>query len=193
MGNFYTNVTVKAQPAAVAEVLRARRRDAFIATAPGGMTVVVDREADTQDVDTLASLARTLAAKLSAPALAVLNHDDDALLLALYDANGLVMEHGWSTGPAFEVPQTDRAAFIALVRERFATQPRPPSPRRALPGGGRYLLLRILNFLFGRFFAIDRHQRIVEEAGLPDLCIGAGYHYVAQGDAAGGTQPFERV
>jgi len=131
-------------------VPRVRRRDAFIAAAPGGITVVADREADTQDVDTLASLALTPAAKLSAPALAVLNHDDDALLLALYDANGLVMEHGWSNGPAFDVPRTDRSAFVAIVRERFA---------------GRNLLLQILTFMFGRFFAIDRHSAWFKKRG----------------------------
>ncbi len=193
MGNFYTNVTVKAEPTAVAEILRAHRRDAFVAAAPGGMTVVVDREADTQDIDTLASLALTLAAKLSAPALAVLNHDDDALLLALYDPTGLVMEHGWSNGPPFDVPRTDRSAFVEQVRARFGTGRRAPVRHAPVPGGFRELLAGLLGLAFGRFFAIDRHKRLVEETGLPDVCIGAGYNYVARGDVIGGAQQFTRV
>lgn len=69
MGNFYTNVAVKADADAVKDALRARRRTAYVAST-GGVTVVVDREADSQDLDALSSLALTLSAALSTSALA---------------------------------------------------------------------------------------------------------------------------
>ena len=55
------------------------------------------------------------------------------------------------------------------------------------------MLLKILTLMFGRFFAIDRHQRLVQETGLPDRSIGAGYNYVARGDVQGEARTFTRV
>ena len=64
MGNFYTNVAVKADADSVKDALRARRRIAYVAST-GGIAIVVDRDADTQDLDALPSLALTLSSALS--------------------------------------------------------------------------------------------------------------------------------
>ena len=194
VGNFYTNVTIKAEFDSVVSVLRSRRRRAYAASSHG-MVVVVDREADTQDVDVLASLALTLSAALSAPALAVLNHDDDVLLFGLYDNGALVMEYGWTKGRSNEVPPTQRSTFITEVLRRFGTSPRTATPSPEIPGIGivARILLRVLGVIGSRFMGIAVHQRFVEDTGLPDESIGAGFNYVDRGDFSGSAAVFLHV
>lgn len=194
MGNFYTNVTVKAEFDSVVSVLRSRERRAYVASSHG-MVVVVDREADMQDIDVLASLALTLSAALSAPTLAVLNHDDDVLLFGLYDNGSLVMEYGWKKGSGNKVPPTERSTFIAEVLRRFGTRPRPATPPPEIPGMGMVarILLKALGVIGSRFMGFAVHQRFVEDTGLPDESIGAGFNYVDRGDFSGSTAVFLRV
>jgi len=196
MGNFYANVAVKADVESVKDALRARRRIAYVASA-GGVAVIVDRDADTQDLDALASLALTLSSALSTTALASLNHDDDALILGLYDSGALVQEYGWCNSSAFEVPRSDRAEFIEQVGRRFAgvRRPRPRPPGFDLPhlGFGRRLALWVLSALSKNVFAIRVHQDLVADMGLPEVCAGAGFRYVSRGEFADLDPPFERV
>jgi len=196
MGNFYTNVAVKADADSVKDALRARRRIAYVASADG-VTVVVDREADNQDLDALSSLALTLSAALSTSALASLNHDDDALILGLYDCGALVQEFGWCHSSAFEVPKSDRAEFVEQVSRRFAGVRRPRSRPLGLDiphlGFGRRLTLWALSALSKNVFAIRIHQDIVADMGLPEVCAGAGFKYVSRGEFADQDPPFERI
>lgn len=196
MGNFYTNVAVKADADSVKNALRARRRIAYVASM-GAVAIVVDRESDTQNLDALSSLALTLSSALSTTALASLNHDDDALILGLYDSGALVQEYGWSNSSAFEVPKSDRAEFIAQVGRRFAgvRRPRPGPPGFDMPnlGFARRLALWVLAALSKNAFAIRVHQDLVADMGLPEVCAGAGFKYVSRGEFADLETPFERV
>jgi hypothetical protein len=193
MGNFYTNIVVGGRLDEVAAALRSHRRDAYVGEFRENMIVVCDGKCDRQDLDELASLARTLSFETGGPALAVLNHDDDFLLLGIYNGNGLVAEYGWSKSPQWDVPRTNRKAFVTRVREAFGTKPRdsPAFPR--VPGILRTLSLWILTWVGARWFAIEVHGRLAAEMGIPEASVGAGFEYVARGEMSGGKGGFVHV
>lgn len=193
MGNFYANITLKAEPAAVVAALQSLRRTAFTSAWPGNLVVVVDQASEQGDLDALASLALTLAARLKAPALAALNHDDDVLLLGLYGPTGQVMEHGWGKFDGMRPPKTDRSAFIQHARKLFGTAPGALPQLPATGGLGRRLLLKAMHAVAPHLLAIDFHQRLAAELGLPEVSAGAGYRYVSRGEFGGGAHPFTRV
>ncbi len=195
MGNFYTNVTLRTDCVhALVAQLRTSGRDAYVCWVDR-IAIVVDREAETQDTEALAALAHALSSALSAPALACLNHDDDALVLGLYDCGALVREHGWSRSGAFQVPRSDRSQFVKEIRRLFeldhTAPPAPGSQDVAAPG--QSLLWRALNIWSQRTFAIAVHEAIVMDAGLPRACIGAGFRYVSRGDVGDVAPGFVHV
>ncbi len=194
MGNFYTNIVIGGPLEKVVAALRSHRRDAYVGEFQENIVVVCDSRCDRQDLDELASLARTLSFETGGPALAVLNHDDDFLLLGLYNGNGLVAEYGWANSPQWGVPHTNRREFVTRVREAFGTRPRDYS--RALPrvpGILRTLSLWILAWIGARWFAISVHQHLAAEMGIPKASVGAGFEYVSQGEISEGAGGFVRV
>ena len=160
-----------------------------------GMSVVVDRECDDQDLDVLASLALTLSAVLSTSTLACLNHDDDALIMGPYHVGGLLQEYGWTNSSTFEVPKSDRSTFVGAVKERFGTTARPRSRGAVFPqpGFGRALALRVLMRIGSRTMAIGIHEDLIADMGLPTVCAGAGFRYVARGEFDDLEPHFERI
>jgi hypothetical protein len=194
MGNFYTNIVIGGRLDEVVAALRSHGRDAYIGEFPENMVVVCDRKCDRQDLDELASLARTLSFDTGGPALAVLNHDDDFLLLGLYNGNGLVAEYGWSKIPQWGIPRTDRTAFVKRVRKAFGTRPRDHAPQYPrVPGILRTLSLWILTWIGARWFAIEVHGRLAAEMGMPKASVGAGFEYVARGETPEGADGFVHV
>jgi hypothetical protein len=161
MGNLYTNVTLRAaEPAAVADVLRRGGRPAFVAPRHPGGTTVYDERCETQDPRVLGELTAALSEHFACPALAVLNHDDDILALALYDRGRLVGD--FETGHTGGFPVTslcrawDRAASAPLV----------------------WLLLRSPRPLF----EVVRHRWLARILGLPAWSVATGFGYLAQGE-----------
>jgi hypothetical protein len=194
MGNFYTNIVIGGRLDEVVAALRSYSRDAYIGEFPENMIVVCDSKCDHQDLDELASLARTLSFETGGPALAVLNHDDEFLLFGLYNGDGLVAEYGWSKIPQWGVPRTNRRAFVTRVREAFATKPRHYSPQfPRVPGILRTLSLWILAWIGARWFAIGVHGRLAAEMGMPEASVGAGFEYVARGEISEGASGFIHV
>ncbi len=191
MGNFYVNIAVKADGDRVRELLRSLQRQAFMACSDR-IVVVVDREADTQNLDIIASLALTLSNCLAAPALACLNHDDDALLLGLYEKGALVQEYMWGDPLSLKNRlSAGRRRFAGHVRRAFGTTRntsfRPPEI--PLPG-----FLKKLAPLFMRaVFAVRVHQALMAETGLPSVCAGAGFSYVSRGHFQDREPSFVRV
>jgi hypothetical protein len=181
MGNFYTNVVVRGPSEdTVADTLLRLGRACCIASR-GDFVFVYDLEADKQRPGVVESLALTLATQLHCPALAALNHDDDVLLLWLYDETGGELRFGW--GKAFDDTKrpagertVDIEEFIDQLRHVFATQdlPREPDPNP--------LRVRLLYKIMPLSFAFIRHERILREARIPVRPAMAGYNYVYQGE-----------
>ena len=161
MGNFYTNITLRtAEPTAVAAVLRQAGRAAFVAPDhPGGITVY-DERCETQDPRVLSELTAALSEHFACPALAVLNHDDDILALALYGQGRLIGD--FETGHADSFP----VASLCRAWDRAATAPLV------------WLLLRSPR----PFFEVIRHRWLTRSLGLPTWSVGTGFRYLAQGD-----------
>ena len=163
MGNFYTNITLARPAAAVVAELTAAGRNAYVADA-GERCVVYDGECESQDTQVLAALAEHLATRLDTWALAVLNHDDDALWLQLYVGAELVAEYANRGGP-----RTDVGALCRTLGR--------PGDVTAV-----WLLLR-LPFLF----QVWRHGRLVRRLGLPEAAVGFGFTYLARGEMPPGV------
>jgi hypothetical protein len=187
MGNFYTNVLTRGvpQPDLMAE-LRALGRTAYVLVCPQDFTIVCDREAETQRDGVIDSLALTLAARTRSPALAALNHDDDCLVLWLFLPDGTLTQFGWKRArSAWDIPGGSRKQMVERVRQAFGTEPRQrPRVADAMPAlpFWRRLAVGLVLRLGQGAFAVGQHQRIAQDAGLPEFVAGAGYRYVDNGE-----------
>src|SRR5215208_142239 len=94
MGNFYTNVTLRAsdQPSVV-QYLTERRRNAFVSPPEGSALVVFDSACEAQDYTVLRDLAIDLSKRFGCAAFAVMNHDDDVLLYTLVERGRVIDEY----------------------------------------------------------------------------------------------------
>lgn len=176
MGNFYANVVVRGPTEdAVADVLLGLGRVCYLASRDD-FVFVYDAEADKQRPGVVESLALTLATRLACPALAALNHDDNALLLWLYDETGGELRFGWGVA----LDESERSGnideFTDQVQHVFATGALPLEPDNAP------LRLRILYRIIPFTFAYLRHERILRRARIPVRPAMMGYNYVAQGE-----------
>ena len=173
MGNSYTNLTLRGpDPSAVAEALKGR--SAFITPKQNNCVVVLDEESDAQDLDALSRLAQDLSSKLSCPTLAVMNHDDDVLLYALYD-NGVLVDEYNSSPDYFEdgpsrPPESGDAETLCI---HFKAENRDAVEQ---------ILRRPQGTEDGYIFAVERHQDLIAALGLPSIAAGLGYRYAREGD-----------
>ena len=171
MGNFYTNLTIRASREEVAAVLTALRRDAYVAFVDG-FSIVCDRECDKQDLDVIASLTATLSSRLASPALSVLNHDDDVLLFGLFVDGALACEYGISRLGGTPAPPTSKREFVRRVHEAMATS--RVTRTHSLPW--------LVRTFLGSVLVVIRHEHLAAELGLPEATVGTGFRYVDRGD-----------
>lgn len=165
MGNFYTNITLRgADPAEVADVLRHAGRSAYVAPRHPGGTTVYDERCESQDPRLLGDLAASLSARWACPALAVLNHDDDILALALYQAGELVGDY--ETGHADGL----RSARLCRTWGRRAATP----------------LVWLLLHGPRPVFEVTRHGWLARLLGLPPWSVATGFRYIEQGELPSG-------
>ncbi len=173
VGNFYVNLVLKADASHVLDALRSLRRTALVAAVPEQLAVVVDRQCEHQDLAQLETLAVTLSRRLECPVVSCVNHDDDALILALHRGGVLELQWGWRAWWAPQnVPRGSPERFVAAVRGALGTVPRP-MVRHGVRG-----------WLWTRFVAVAAHQQLAARTGLPPESVGAGYDYVQRGDVA---------
>jgi len=172
VGNFYTNITLRGpDQAAVATFLRQARRAAYVAPRHAGGTTVYDERCEAQDPQLLGELATALSRHFACPALAVLNHDDDILALALYDHGELVSD--------YETGHAGRFRVGALCR----------AWGRAAAGPVVWLLLHGPRPVF----EVTRYAWLARSLGLPSWSVGTGFRYLAQGEFPPGLAPTEVV
>jgi hypothetical protein len=187
VGSFYTNITVRSpQPARVADVLKSAGREAFVSPAANGCTVVFDLECEDQDIDVLNQLASALSGKLGCPALAVLNHDDDVLVVTLHEGGRLVDEYNSSPEYFTDGPG---AAPEGGDAERIC---------HAFGADGKVdeveAVLRTQGHSDGGFaFEMERHESLVKALGLPPAAVATGFNYIDQGELPEGLSESDFV
>ena len=177
MGNFYTNVVVRGPSEDdVVATLASLGRTCFVAQTDG-FVFVYDQKADKQTAGVVESIALTLATRLKCPALAALNHDDNVLLLWLYEPDGTETRFGWGVG--FEAGERSPGIpeFAAEIRRVFGTT---PGPVPEMPWKLRLLYGMMLRLPLS--FAVLRHNRMMQLAGIPVPPTQLGYNYVYQGE-----------
>jgi hypothetical protein len=174
MGNFYTNITLKTSDREeVIEYMRVHGRACFVSPTSRGFTTVYDRIADEQDLRDLENLALDLSSRFQCIALAVLNHDDDILWLALagngnwltqYQSDQILSGSAWRLASAFNVPGLLPLIWVSM----------------------RWPII---------LFQIWRHSLIAWALGIPGSSVGFGYRYLSRGEhpSANDITEFEKI
>jgi hypothetical protein len=179
VGNFYTNVTLRGPGAEqiVAAIGQLGYR-AFVANTINGLTVVCEQQSDTQNKGIWRNVASRLSKALSCDALAVMNHDDDILLYALYRKGRLVDQY--NSCPAYW-NEADQAGPVGgdqnMLCEIFG-----------MPGN-RAELDRVLHTAPSWeegdnddefVFAVERHAALVRSLDWPGIPYQQGFDYLTK-------------
>jgi hypothetical protein len=148
----------------VAAILRYNKLNAYISPVRNGCAVVAEEQADTQATAPIVSLAELLSIEAQAPVLAVLNHDDDALLLGLHVSGQEVTDY--SSDPDF-VPQDTGTSLAGRATELCAKF------------DASHAVEAVTTILSGTWqtygCAFERHQALVEALGLSDFAVCHGF------------------
>ncbi len=170
MGNFYVNFCVRTtNRELVISTLQQAKRTAYISNVPGKYIVVCDKEADTQDDNEILNVGKLLSRELSAPTLAIMNHDDDVLCYWLFE-NGVVTANynSWPDyfGEAVEKdnPNIQHLCFIFGMPALVDT------------------LEEILEGDDDDIDAIDLHSTLADTLQLPEWSVGIGFNYITKGE-----------
>jgi hypothetical protein len=177
VGSFNTNVTLRDTDAdRVTAVLRELGYRAFVANAIDGLTIVCEQQSDTQDKQIWHTVASQLSERLSCDAFAVMNHDDDILLYALYRNGRLVDEYNSCPAYRNDVGQTaPLGGDPKRLCESFGMPGNQPDVDRVLhtptsceEDDGEDVFV----------FASERHAALISALGWPDLPYGQGFGYL---------------
>ena len=169
MGNFYTNITVRG-PSQEATAAALRGRQTFVSPEMDGCVVVFDEESETQS-EIVFRLAAKLSRQFACPALAVLNHDDDVLMYALYE-NGTQRDTydstpGFDGDDPFAAPEGGDASVLCAA---FGSAHVAEVSEVLRASTESYT------------FAVDRHTDLVAALGIPDWAAGSGFNYLSEGE-----------
>jgi hypothetical protein len=167
VGNFYTNFTILgADCDETLAVLKDLRRRAYVVQGSPGIAIVYDEDSDEQDVREIERFGALISARLEAPVLACLNHDDDHLLLWLFEGEGKAGSYeSWLDAPAF-------AWSLSRVRGGVLAFP---------------LIMVVLGWPVV-LFQFLRHKALANLLSLPTIAVGYGYTYLARGEVPVGLQ-----
>ncbi len=152
MGSFYTQILVKhSDTLGVAKTLKAYSRHALVAKINATWIIVLDSKNEEQDVDDLDSLAYTLSHEFKTTTIGILNHDDDHLLIRVFEEI--------DTPRCISGSYTDCHKLLSLFESKA-------------------IALRLwFIFKIPTFGEIIRHQFIVGELGIPSWTAGLGFNY----------------
>lgn len=167
MGAFYANITlVGAKADEVVEHL-AGRRAAVVEPTPG-YAIVYDSVCDEQETEAMADLAKILSKKTSAPAFALLVHDDDVMIYFVGDGGVIVDTYnsapGYFAGPVQSPSLWDPEALCRLCQCEAVDE---------IVG-----ILRSEKYVF----QTERHLDLVHALGLPPQAVGGSLEQLSEGD-----------
>lgn len=169
MGNFYVSHIVKIGDAdKVARLLLDAGRAAVVVSTDNEWVCIFDRDSESQSAEDIVACGRLLSSGLTAPVLAVMNHDDSVLAYWLFQ--GGEVEDSYNSNPGyFDGANAPPAGGDA--RRLCVAFARPTEERT---------VARIIGGTMP--FEIERHQQLADTLGLPSASIGAGFR-----DAEGGA------
>lgn len=187
MGNFYVNVTLKGPGRdQIAAGLAEAGCDAYLSPTVDGVTTICEAVCDSQDDDHIRAFAAKLSERLSCPALAVLNHDDDVLWYGLYAAG--VLDHEYTSAPDFfESEFLDPDDDLDLdddgvsIPEGGDAQALCAAFGPAADPAAVETILRALDDESGYVFAFARHEALAKALGLPSFTVCCGYRDLERG------------
>jgi hypothetical protein len=180
MGNFYANVTLRADETdAIVQTLTSLRRRAFVAPAVAGSTVVFDQAIEEGASRDIGRLAGELSRRHDCSALAVLIADDDVLWYALYRAGRL--DHEYDSNPSYDTGRSDppKGGNAPALAAAFGVPDRAAELER---------VLRLPSGRDGYLFEHERHAELVGLLGLPDIAVATGYRYIEAGELPEGLE-----
>jgi hypothetical protein len=179
MGNFYGNITLAtSNAAAVGNVLRDLRRDAYVSDEEGTVVVFDSVELDSTKVKRLLG---DLTKRLACAGLAVMNADDDVLVYVLAERGRVVDEY--DSNPGYDAggdttPTGGDARLLCAAFSRADAQE----------------LVRTILHDVAPTFEFERHEALVNALGLPASAVGMGYGYISEGEAEdAGLTDLERI
>lgn len=173
MGNFYTSVTVRGpRQEEVFAAIHALSYQAFVADTVSGLTVICEQQSDTQDQTTWHNVAKQVSHQLNCPALAVMNHDDDILMYALYAGGKLLDDYNscpdyWEEGDTPAPPSKSDAQALC---ESFGMPGNHLEVERILRADDEQQFV----------FAYERHAALVKALDWPAIPYQKGFDYLMQ-------------
>ncbi len=129
--------------------------------------MIYEIDSDEQDVERLDAVAELISRRFACPVLGVLNHDDDVLVLRLYESGRLTFTYD-STNFLHSSALTLCRAFGAIMMVPFV-----------------FVTLHRPRFSFF-FVEINRHIALARCLGLPWWSVGSGFTYLSRGEAPNG-------
>lgn len=180
MGNFYVNHAVRTTDHDRVKDLLAGR-DAYISPVINGIAAVYDKEADSQDEDITAGLAKLLSAKMDTVVMAILNHDDDILMYWLSDRG--TQTDAYNSTPNYFSDTLDTSVPSggnSQVLCRSFGSPNFEAAER---------ILRSDDYVF----ALDRHLDLLNALGVTPEILYLGYRHLEAGDFPDNLGSFIKV
>ncbi|HYV27953.1 MAG TPA: hypothetical protein VFA77_10500 [Candidatus Eisenbacteria bacterium] len=161
-------------------------RTALVSPQQDGCVVVFDKESEEQDQHVIADLGSRLSRRFNCPVLAMVNHDDDILWYQLFLDGKLADEYDSTPGffdretePA--APEGGDAAKLCVAFESGNSGEVEEILRRPSFGENAYT------------FALERHADLVRVLGISTFGVGAGYHYLCDGQLPEGLDASDLV
>jgi len=185
MGNFYTNYTLRG-PGQREVALALSGRKTFVTPQQDGCVILFDEGSEVQDQSVIGTLGSWLSRRFNCPVLAVLNHDDDLLWYQLFLDGKLADEYDSTPGYFERESEGDEPAGGDAQKLCAAFQ-------STNTGEVEEILRRPSFEQNGYTFAVDRHADLVRALGIPAFGIGAGYHYICDGQMPPGLEPNDLV
>jgi hypothetical protein len=160
MGNLYVNIALNTSDRDRIAAVLADTQDRGVILAPeNGWTILSSEALETQDERFVEQYGTSLS-RGGVPVLAVMNHDDDILMVFLYQAGA-------------------RTAFANTRPGYFADEDRPPVVEgvEALAWLADGVAAGDIADLLTRdhVFAVDAHGELARLLGLPAISVGFGY------------------
>lgn len=168
MGNFYVNVTLKAERMALKTMLDHIADRSVIGPEADGWLTFSSAALEQQEQETIDAYGEGVSKHVAGPVIAALNHDDDILSIDVYEGGVRTATYNSCPGYFSESPTE------ADLKPRLTN----PDVFDALaPDAGISALLNDRPV-----FAVEAHAAFAKAAGLPPETAGFGFRYAERGE-----------